>query len=52
VPKRAPSKPIFACVPSQNGLLAELPQRHSANLPRTGTSSPRALRTRHAPLTR
>jgi hypothetical protein len=52
VVKRVPSKPIFACVPSQNGLFDELPQRHSANLPRAGTSSPRALRTRHGPLTR
>src|SRR5580765_7347935 len=27
----AAAKPIFECVPSQNGLVVEPPQRHSAN---------------------
>jgi hypothetical protein len=36
-----PSKPIFACVPSQNGLWPEWPQRQSANLaPVAGRSLP------------
>ena len=29
-------KPFFECVPSQKGLLAEPPQRHSANLAASG----------------
>jgi hypothetical protein len=50
--KRAPSKPILACVPSQNGFFDELPQRHSANVPRAGRSFPSGPHRRHGPRTR
>src|SRR5207237_4636121 len=47
----APWKPIFECVPSQNGLMVEPPQRQSAFL-RTGISLPSASVRRKSPSTR
>src|SRR6266851_1672307 len=37
---KVPSKPMVRCVPSQKGLLAECPQRHSANCGGWGISRP------------
>ena len=43
-------KPIFECVPSQNGFIVEPPQRHSARLTR-GTSLPSASTRMKSPST-
>src|SRR3954447_23066625 len=50
----APSKPIFECVPSQNGLLVEPPHRHSAtrSRPLVSTELPSASFRLIGPLTR
>jgi hypothetical protein len=47
-----PEKPIRAWVPSQNGFLADPPQRHSAITVFVGMVSPREFSSARIPLTR
>jgi hypothetical protein len=49
--KHSPEKPIFLCVPSQNGFLDDPPQRHKYIVDSVRIGSPFELRKSVMPLT-